>query len=313
MSRKRLTLNQADQLALAEVVKKDFNNLETAQDQHAFAEIIVDSIKEDIMQDDLLNILGVKSRTFGFNETMQFKTTRGCKAFIHEPGTPIPRSTFMNRVHKLDAELIGVRPTLELGEIQSGRFGELADVKEFAMEALQGKSYNILWNTLINSVATTDSNYWSVGASSTGNAKVNAVDSGLDYVADQQSSNVVAIVGRRNALKFLAKAESYQPTNYYGMNSDRRLEELNYSLYPGTYRGVPVVMLNQYEDGWGINNITENEIMILGSNTLHMGIKEELGMQEWTDGETLLWNMHIYTRRGFGVFFPERNARIQLT
>ena len=310
MSRKRLTMN--DQLALAEVVKNEYNNLNDENDRKAFAEVVVDTIREDIMQDDLISTLGVVQRTFGLNETMQFKTTRGCKAFIHEPKSPIPRSTFQNRIHRLDAELLGVRPSLELGEIQSGRYGELADIREFAMEALQGKKYQILWNTLVNSIASTDANYWTLAASSTPNAKINAVDSGLDYVADQQSSSVVAIVGRRNALQFLSKSEAYTPATYLGV-SDRKLQELDYSLYPGSYRSIPVVMLNQYEDGWGVNNITENEIMILGRNTLHMGIQEELGMQQWVDGETLEWNLHLYTRCGFGVFFPDRNARIHLT
>lgn len=309
---RRKSLTAQDQLALAETVNNKFNGLNTKEDQQAFAEVIVDQIREDIMRDNLIDAMGVISRTFAFNETMQFKTTRGTKAFIHEPGSPAPRSTFQNRVHYLDAEFISVRPTLELGEIQSGRYGSVADIREFAMEEIQGKKYNILWNTLINSVATTDANYWSVSSSGTPNAKVNAIDSGLDYVADIPGSMEVAIVGRRSALKFLSKHEAYQPANFLGP-SNRKMEELDYNLYPGQYRGVPVIMLNQYQDGWGMNNITDNEIMILGKNTLYMGVKEELGMQQWVDGATLEWNLHLYTRCGFGVFFPERNARIKLS
>lgn len=309
--RNQVNISSEDKLAIAsEIAKIDFKN---DADRKALAEVFTQELREIIERDDIISALGVESVTFEKGQTPQWVTRKGLKAFVHEPGSYAPRSTLTNRVQTLYTERISVNPEIEITQLKSGRYGTINEMKRFALEELMGRKYGIIWSTLIGSVPTTTAapQYLTVASTASSAAKKAAIDSGLDYVADQQGSNVVAIVGRRSTLSFLADYNAYG-TQANAPSENRRVT-LDNQLYPETYRGIPVVMLNQYKDGYGVNVITTNEIMIIGRDTVKLGITHPLDSMEGMNADTLMWNIHYWEDYGVGVFNPERNCRIKLT
>lgn len=309
MNGRRAILNAEEARVFSEKMKSiDWVNDKKAR--VAFATVIVDELREDIVRDDVIGMLGVDVRTYQEGQSLEF-TTHGktLKAYVHEPGSFAPRSRIVNKSVTLTAELVSVNTELEIGELKSGRYGSVEDIRREALETLQGRKYGIVWSTLVGSVATTDANYWSVAAADSAAAKKAALESGLQYVLDQQGSTAVAIVGRRNALGFLGDYSAY---NTYGP-SEAKKAELDTNPYPASYKGIPVVYLNQYKDGWNGSVISEGNIMIVGSDTIKMGVERELDFAEDFNSNTLVWNVHMYEKYGVAVLRPTRNARIAIT
>jgi hypothetical protein len=309
MFRGRKTLTQEEVREFAKAMTEvDFND---PTQRRALAETIVKDLREEIIQDNIIELLGVETETFLPGQSVQFVTRKGLKAYVHEPGSAAPRSTITNKIQTLTTELVSVHPEMEIAQLQSGRYGSVQEIKDFALEALLARKYGIVWNTLIASVPTTQTapQYQALALGATTAIKKAALDSGIDYVADQPGSYPVAIVGRRSALAWVADYPGYNATNLTGP-SDRKKVEIDYSLYPGTYRGLPVIMLNQYNDGWGTKVISESGWMVVGSNTLKMGIDRQLDFMESVDVDTLMWHIHMFESYGFGVFNATRNSRV---
>lgn len=275
------------------------------------AETIVKELKEEIDRDDVLAALDAEVVEFLPGQSVQWVTRKGLKVFVHEPGAYVPRSVLTNRTQTLYTDRVAVHPEIEITQLKSGRYGSLQEIKDQAYAELSGRKYASAWTTLIGSVATTDANYFATVSGPTSAQKKAAVDSGIDYVADQQGSYPTAIVGRRSALNWLADYAAYPASQ--NVISDSRKEVMDNQIYPGTYRGLPVVMLNQYKDGYGVNMITNNNIMVVGKGTVKIGVDVPLDFLEGVDINTTMWHMNIFESYGVGVFFPERNARIYLT
>lgn len=305
-SRKNLTSAEAMEFSKA-LAAVDFQHDKEAR--FSAAETIVKELREQIERDNIMSLLGAEVVTFNPGQACEFITRKGMKAFVHEPGSYAPRSSITNRSQTLSTELVSVHPEIEIGHLKSGRYGTIQDLKSMALDELLGRKYGIVWSTLVGSIASTASNYWSVSSSATAAAKRAALDSGFDYVADRQGSTITAIVGRRTALSFLSDYTAYTT---YGP-SEMKKQDIEDTNYIGKYRGVPVILLNQYTDGWGVNVIANNEIMLLGKDTVKIGVTRPLDFMEEVEVNTLKWHIHMFEEYGTAVFFPERNARIKLT
>lgn len=306
----------SDEMKLAFATKMSSINFKNESERQAVAELILKDLKEEITRDDIMSALGVEVVEFAPGQTPQFITRKGLKAFLHAPGSFAPRSVVTNKVQTLYTERVSINPEIEITQLKSGRYGTVQDLKRDALDELMGRKYATIWTAAIESIPTTNTTQrWTVAATATSAAKKAALESGLDYVADQQGSEVVAIVGRRTALSWLGDYQAYNiGTSVPGNGpSEQRKVMLDNQLYPETYKGIPVIMLNQYKDGYGVNYIQNSEIMILGRNTIKMGVDVPLDFQEGIDRDTLMWNIHMYENYGVGVFFTERNARISLT
>lgn len=279
--------------------------------RRAIAETIVKDVRQDVEQDDLIRLMGVDVQYFDEGQSVQFRTRRGMKAYVHAPGSLAPRSTMTTNTVVLTTELTSVHPELEIGQLTSGRYGSIQDIRNEAKSELLGSQYATIWNTLIASVPSSQAgtNYWTYASTVTAAAQKNALDSGFNYVADVAGSEITAIVGRRSALGFLQDYSAY--TTH--APSDKLRSELESNPFVGSYRGVPVIMLNQYTDGYGVNRITNGNIMILGKDTIKMGVDRPVGVEETIDVDTLNWHMHIYTKFGTAVVLPTRNARIYIS
>lgn len=305
--RTNLTPQEAEQFASA--MQKI--NWKSHDEREAFAETIVRELREEIQKDDLISLLQVEVQNFKEGQTIEWVTRKGLKAYVHEPGSYAPRSTITNKVTTMSAEMVSVNTEMELGQLRAGRYGTVQSIRAEALEVLRGRKYSIIWSTLIGSVATSAANYFTISDFATHAAKRAMLDSGCNYVADQQGSSLVAIIGRRTDLEFLSDHTTYSAAP--GGPSEAVKSVIDNNIAVPTYRGVPVVYLNQYSDTYGANQITEGSIMILGRETLKLGYERNLDFEQSIDSNTLVWNIHLYEKYGLGVFNALRNAKLKIT
>ena len=306
----------SEEMKLAFAKQMSSVNFKSEPERLEIAEVILKDLKEEINRDDIISALGVEVVEFAPGQTPQFITRKGLKAFLHAPGSFAPRSVVTTKVQSLYTERVSINPEIEITQLKSGRYGTIQDLKREALDELMGRKYATIWSALVESIPTSNTTQrWTVANTATSAAKKNAIDSGIDYVADQQGSDVVAIIGRRTSLSWIADYNAYNiGTSVPGSGpSEQRKLMLDNQLYPETYRGIPVIMLNQYKDGFGVDYIQTGEVMVVGRNTMKLGVDVPLDFQEGIDRDTLMWNMHIYENYGVGVFFTERNARISFT
>jgi len=308
---RRLSAPSLEMVKAYEELMKSFDYNDERQ-RKAVAQTIVFDLEEQIAQDNLISLLGVDVRTFLPGQTPQWRTRKGIKVFTIEPGSYVPRSQIAQRVQTLTTERHAAHPSIEIDQLRGGRYGDIGDLRNEALEQLLGTKYARIWTTLVGSITSSDTTqYWTVGKTDTALAKKNALDSGIDYVADQQGSHATAIIGRRNALLWLADYAAYAG-NGAGMPESQK-EHLYQNISTPQYRGLPILYLNQYKDGWGVNMIQEDEIMVVGYDTIKMGIDGPLTFLEGIDIDNTTWHINIFESYGVGVFDSTRNGRIHLT
>lgn len=307
----RLSDPSPEMVKAYEDLMKNFDYNDERQ-RKAVAQTIVFDLEDKIKHDNLLSLLGVDVRTFLPGQIPQWRTRKGIKVFTIQPGSYVPRSQMAQRVQTLTTERHAAHPSIEIDQLRSGRYGDIVDLRNEALTQLLGTKYAKIWSTLVGSITSDDTDqYWTFASSDTSLAKKNALDSGIDYVADQQGSYPTAIVGRRNALLWLADYAAYAGSGAGIPESQKEHMYTNISI--PQYRGLPILYLNQYTDGWGVNMIQENEIMVVGADTLKLGADGPLTFLEGIDVDNTTWHINIFESYGVGVFDSTRNGRIHIT
>jgi len=303
MGEKAISMNDAAEFAK----EMQAINWANPMERLAVAQVVAESVKDAVDLTDPIRVLGIDVQKIKPGDSVQFVSRKGARAYIHAPGTAAPRSMIVNRVQTLDTELVSVNLEFELNQLKSGRYGSVADIKEEGRSGLIYKKWQIIWDTIRGSIASGAANYWtSAGVSPLD--KMNALDSGIDYVADQPG-RASAIIGRRSDLSWLLKG--FGTTSGVVWADAEKSKILKDGLFP-VYRGIPVIELNSYKDIYGAEMITTGTIMVLNESTLKVGQSYAPEAYEALNADTLVWNIHLATMFGCGVFFPERNARIVL-
>lgn len=294
---------QAERTKLTEALKNF--NWKNPQERQALAETLINLVYDSIIEEDLSSLMCDVIR-YDLHQTMQFQHLSGLKAFVHEPGSYAPRSIVVKKVLNLYEKMTSINPTLNILEIDSGRYGDLGEIKRMAKDEILGERYAAIWNTFTGSIASTDTNYgtinWGVDSNATMTTELNA---GLRYCRDIGVS-VKCIVGRYSQLDWIADTTDY---------SEKFKEYRDLEGVLTVYRGVPVVYLQQYLDGYGQPRIDSGNIMIITEGTGKLGLKFDIDkyVMESIDSNTYDWNMHAAEMWGVGVVHPEWNYRIQVT
>lgn len=279
-------------------------NWKSSDDRQAFADTIVREIYDDIIMHDVSDLLA-DVFYFDLGDSMQFSTTRGIKAFVHEPGSYAPRSVLVKKTLTLYEKMTSINPMLNLIELEAGRYGSLDDAKRDGRKEILGARYSAMWNTFVGSISSGDPNYATTSQSGTADQKKAYLDAGLRYCRDI-GANVKCIVGRYSSTDWITDITTYAETTKTDVDRTGVLT---------MYKGVPVVYLQQYLDNWGQIRIGSGDIMIVAEGTGKLGIKFEIDkfVMENIDADTYDWNMHAAEMWGFGLIYPERNFRIELT
>lgn len=302
-------MTTAEKQALEVLISKiDWSN-PVDPNKRTLATKIVESVQQDVYSQQIVNLLA-EAKTFGPGEEMQFKTDSGLVAYIIEPGSFAPRSQITNTVTTLPKKLITVATELEIGQLRSGRYGTISDLKAKALEQILGAQNAMLWSTAWRSVTSTssDNNYASVSTAATVETKKAALDTAISRIADYSNTNIKAIVGRYSSLDFLE-----------GMDKDFLPDDMLSDLYKRegfltVYRGIPVFRLKSFKDGYGVQHIGADNIMVIGDGGLVFGTEEpglEIG-ENYHATTTRVWEMAMFLQVGAAAINSKRLYRIQL-
>ena len=273
--------------------------------RQALAETIVKIVYEQIQEEDMTTLMA-DVEYFELKDTMQFGNLKGIKAWVHEPGSYAPKSVLVKKTLTLYEKMTSINPTINLIELDSGRYGSLADMKRDAKDEILGERYAAIWNTLVGSIAETDTNYATFADSGDPTSvKKPILDAALSYLRDI-GAKPKAIVGRYSILDWIADLTTY---------SDAFKEVRDREGLMGYYKGVPVVYLQQHLDGYGNVRIGSDNICLVTEGTVKVGIKFDLEryVMEHVDVNTYDWNMHAAEMWGVGVVHPQKNYRIKVT
>ena len=296
---KRVTKEDIEAFA-AEMQNVNWNDPEQ---RRAIALTILEFVQEDVMKEDLESLL-TDVYSFNVGESPQWLTRQGLKAYVHEPGSYAPRSTITQKALTINTEQVSVHPEFELNQLRAGRYGSIADVRTMAVEELLGRKYSIIWATVIGSITAAASNYATVSGSGTASTKLTALDVAIDHVEDESPGGVKAIVGRYTALGWITT------TSLWSNQNKAKIEDTGNM---GNYRGIPIVKLHQYTDGYGNKWITDDEILVIGQGSTKLGRNQGLEVMDDLDINTKMWDLRIDEQYGVAVHYPNRNYRIHLS
>ena len=278
-------------------------NWNDPDERRAIALTILDFVKEDIVREDLEALL-VDVYNFNIGESPQWITRKGLKAYVHEPGSYSPRSTITQKVMTITTEQVSVHPEFELNQLRAGRYGTIADVRQMAVEELLGRKYSIIWATVLGSIASTDTNYATFASGAAAATKKTALDTAINYVEDKTPSGVKAIVGRATVLGWIPDVTGWSEQTKYKLENTINL---------GSYRGIPIVSLHQYTDGYGNKWITDNEILVLGSGSTKLGRNQALEVLDDLNIDDKMWHLRMDEQYGVVVHYPTRNYRLHVS
>lgn len=284
-----------------------------SKERKVVADTVTRKLVEEIRKEDVTQFFSDVD-TFNVGDTPEYTFQKGLKAHVHEPGTYAPRSTFIQRTLSVRTELVTVHPEMELSQLQSGRYGNMATIKNQAKEELLGHKNSILWTVLYTSISTTpaEGNYSAFARTDASDLKKNILVSGIDYVDDVAPGGVKAIIGRRSVLGWINELGGGFSGNYYSEETKRRIEGTGGKLI-GDFRGIPLVALHQYTDGYDVNRINADNIMIVANDTTKLAVTEPISTLEDIDIDHRMWHWRISEKYGAVVVWPERNYRIGVT
>lgn len=275
-------------------------------DRHAIAEKIVKHISDSIEQRDLASMM-LPKETIPVGTTAEYTLPDQLKAYFHEPGSYAPRTQMTQRIFTVPTWMVSAHPEYELSQLESGRYGTVQDQVKAAREAILGAINARVYNTMSGAITSADANYFT----STSGFTRTALNNALNRVEDQVGGAKV-IIGRRNLLYQMLDFGT-TGTHDTGVFSDRMKDVgLTAKSFP-TYRGVPIVALPQWRDGFGKLTIPQDEILVVGEDVGRYVVAHELRSKDDIDIDTLIWHIHLYMKIGAAVFFPERMAKIVIT
>lgn len=279
----------------------------------ALATTITETIQKDLYDQDIVRFLA-ESRSFNPGEELQFSITKGLRAYVIEPGGFAPRSFVTNTVVTLPKRQVTIAYEINISQLRSGRYGTIADFRRLAMEQLLGTRNALLWSTLYGAVTseTTYSNYATIASGDSVATKIAALDAALSYVDDYNQTGPKAIVGRYAALTFLENLVNSGSSTI--LRSDSGIDNIMNNGYLGNYKGVPVFRLKSFKDSDGTEQISANNIMIVG-DSVKFGIENPgLETYEFFNGtKTRSWEVAHWESYGCLVTQPEKHYRILIS
>lgn len=282
-------------------------NWSRTEEREAVAQIIVKQVSDEAKKENLMNLI-TEEVEFMEGDTIEFQTSKTGIAYVHAPGTAAPRMTKLKRTQTLEAELVSADMAFELTQLRAGRYGNVATIKNDAKDALLTRKYKIVWDTLTGSVNSGSANYFTFNDTDNATTKVTQLNAAINYV-DDQNGGAVAIIGRKRDMNWLYDFAESSAIAYDDVTKKQLLDMGEIKKY----RGLPIVGLRSNKDLFGIDMISSGNIMVLGRDTLKLGVIRGLDALEEIHANIREWEIHMSEMYGCGVFFAERNARIVIT
>ena len=281
--------------------------IDSKEGRIAVANKITKYISDSIEQSDLASLI-LPKEFVPVGTTPEYTIRGKLKAYWHEPGSYAPRTRMTQKVFTVPTWMVSAHPEYEISQLEAGRYGTVQDQVKAAKEAIQGAVNARVWSTVSGAISSGDGNYFTSAAE----FSRTALDNAINYVEDQYGS-VKAIVGRKNLLFNMVNWNVDTSAGDIGLFSDEmKGKALNSKMLP-SYRGIPIVGLPQWRDGFGKLTIPQNEVLVVGQDIGKYVVNQELRSKEAINVDDLIWHIHLYQKVGVAVFFAERCAKIVVT
>ena len=268
----------------------------------AVAKQVVQVLSDKIEQSDITTLL-FSSENFNINETPSYELDGELSAYIHTPGSFAPMTQPRNREFTLPQEMISCHIMLPLLQLQSGRYGTIADQLANAERALLGQINKIALDTVIAAVPSTTA----LGNYASGALTTTTLNAAINYIEDQTGGGRV-ITGRRNKLSPILDFNTQTTTLDIFPESVK--EDIVKRGVFGQYRGLPIAGFKQYKTPDGKATLAEDSILVLGQDIGRIGFWGAMQNVDDVEIGTLNWHIHAWVLVGAGVFFPERIYRL---
>lgn len=288
----------------AEELKDSVNDREK---RTAIAEKIVKYVSDSIEQTDLASIF-LPKETIPVGTTAEYALPGELKAYWHEPGSYAPRTRMVQKVFTVPTWMVSAHPEYEISQLEAGRYGNAQDQIKAAKKAIQGAINARVFNTISGAVSSGDVNYYT----SVGGITKLSLDNAINYVEDQYEG-ATAIVGRRNLLSRILDFGIDSTYGDTGLFSDNMKDIILKTGNIPFYRGVPIIGLPQWRDGFGKLTIAQDEVLVVGKDIGKYVVNQGLRSKDAIDIDELIWHIHLYMKVGAAIFFPKRIGKIKIT
>ena len=281
---------------------------DSPQDRFSAAAVIVTYLQDVIEQKEVASLFLTK-KTLQIGEQYEFIHRKRLRAYWHEPGSYAPRTAMTQVSFTVPMDMLSCHPEYEIQQLKAGRYGTVEEQTAAAEEAMLGALNAYTFALVRDSVPSTSSfgNYFTIATA----VNKATLDSAVRYVENTVGS-VAAIVGLKKELDPIRDFNTVSNA-WTGVYSDQTVETIRTKGLLDIYSGAPVVPLYQWVDGFGAKTIPEKEIIVVGKDAGVFVTWEEMQNMEGIDIDNLTWHIHIWTKAGAAVFFPERIARIKIT
>lgn len=293
---------------------RDESNPEMIKRRKALAAKIQEVVSDELAAEDLTSFLVDIRRDVAYNEQVFIKTRHTARVALIKPGEYSPRIQIVEDLVQVATDLITCHPSMFLYKLQTGAFGTVQEMVQAVKDEMLGKKSSLLWTALNGAISSSDTNYGTFASSDTPGTKKIALDTAIDYVADN-ASEVKAVVGRRSALSFIADLDGYNSTAGQLVtqldNEGRR--EIRMTGILGTYRGAPIIALKNFVDYNSNSWIDASNIHVVGSGTVAMAQDLPLQQHDSIDIDHMVWHMRFDESYGFLLRETSRNYRLAIT
>jgi hypothetical protein len=301
-------LTREEALEFSETLKNI--NWKDPKEREAFAKVVVDDIRTEVESYDFIDLIA-DVRDYGLTDVVEFEAHKGAKAYIIAPGAYAPRSTIIRRTLHLDTDEVVVSLGMNMDKLKTGRYGTVADLKANCSRELVGMRYGLLWDALKYSVGSTDegaldgsTNYYGALTTASGAAAwMFVVNKMINVVDDLPHGGIVGIIGRRKLFDAFTQFDGY---------SQEYLQRRDSKMLIESYRGIPLIPIKQYTDGYDIARISATELFMITKGCVKMGYRKRVEMDEDKDIHINEWQLVMRENYGIGVLDPDYCFRLHI-
>lgn len=270
--------------------------------REALAEMIVEYGQPGHVTTDFIGML-LNTRSLKLGDSLVKRVRKGIKVYTFVPGS-IPLSSEITVSERANYVLDGSVVTVTASEwdINSGELGTLDEMRNEMQLKLRDHYMNKVFTALttIWTGGNTPSNFTDCGAA----VNKTALDNMMKTI-NQTTNGVKAIAGTRIALEPIldfAGFETYSGSNF---QVETIREEIFRTGWLGSYRGTPLVVINQdYNNPEDYTKmVPDNKVLVIGQNVGEFITYGSPNFSQWTDPRPVppQFYLRIWQQYGFMI------------
>jgi hypothetical protein len=281
------------------VIQEVASLMKDVSKREEFAEMMIEYIDPQHITTDFVGML-LNTRSLKPGDSLVKKVRKGIKVYTLVPGS-IPLASEMTVTERMNYVLDGsiVEVTANEWELASGEIGTAESLRNEMQLKLRDHFQNKVFTALstVWTAGNTPSNFTNVG----GNVTKTALDNMLSVI-NSTTPGAKAIVGVRNALSPIVDFAGWMnsSTNYALIQSVA--DEIARTGWLGSYKGVPLVVINQdYDNPEDYNKLVpEDKILVIGQNVGEFITFGAPNYSQWSDPRPVppQFYMRLYQQYG---------------